>query len=82
VKKTSDIFQFKMYPHGQGGLSQCRHFLDKRGGGQFFSVLCERFLRTAPNLYIEKSADYAFLLSISSRISSIKMYLLNELRQV
>jgi len=37
-------------PHGQkgSGLSQCGHFSDKGGGGQFFAILCGRLLWTAP----------------------------------
>jgi len=38
-------------PHGQGeeeGLSQCGNFSDKGGKGQFFTILCERLLLTAP----------------------------------
>jgi len=32
-----------------GGLSQCEHFADKERGSQFFAILCERPLSTAPN---------------------------------
>jgi len=28
----------------KGLLSQCGHFEDKRGGGQFFAILCGRLL--------------------------------------
>jgi len=31
------------------GLSQCGHFSDKGGEGQFFAILCGRLLWTAPN---------------------------------
>jgi len=34
--KTSDFSKFIVFPHGQGGLNQCGHFSDKRGGGSFF----------------------------------------------
>jgi len=31
-------------------LSQCGHFADKEGGGQFLAILCGRPLWTAPNV--------------------------------
>jgi len=33
------------------GVSQCGHFADNGGGGQFFVILCERLLWTAPYKY-------------------------------
>jgi len=47
--KTPDISKFMVCPHRQRrrGLSQCGHFVDKGGGGQFFAFLCGRPLWTA-----------------------------------
>jgi len=33
---------------GRGGVSQCGHFADKGGEGQFFAILCVRSLWMAP----------------------------------
>jgi len=38
--KNFGFFEIYVCPHGQGGMSQCGHFADKRGGDQFFSILC------------------------------------------
>jgi len=47
AQKNFGFLKFMVCPHGPGGLSQCRYFSDKRGGGQFFAVLCGRLLSTA-----------------------------------
>jgi len=46
AQKTSDISKFMVCPHGQGGFSQCGHFVDKWEEGQFFAILCGRLLWT------------------------------------
>jgi len=46
VQKTKDFSKFMICPQGKGGLSQCRHFVDKGEGGQFFAILCGRLLWT------------------------------------
>jgi len=45
--KTSGFLKIIVYQHGQAGLSQCEHFVDKGKRGQFFAILCGRLLRTA-----------------------------------
>jgi len=39
--KTPDFSKFTVCPHGQEreGLSQCGHFADKKGRGQFFAFI-------------------------------------------
>jgi len=60
--RTSSLFDAKnfrffeiygVYPRtrGKGELSQCGHFADKEGGGQFFAILCGRPLWTAQNIF-------------------------------
>jgi len=43
-----EIYGVSARSRGKVGLSQCGHFADKEGGGQFFAILCERLLWTAP----------------------------------
>jgi len=47
--KTSELTKFMVCPHGQGGLSQSRHFSDKGEGVNFLAILCGRLLWTVPN---------------------------------
>jgi len=48
--QTHRIFfsKFMMCRYGQGGLSQCGHLADKRGGVNILAILCRRPLWTAP----------------------------------
>jgi len=45
--KISDFSKVMVCPHGQVVLSQCGH-IRTRERGQFFAILCERPLWTAP----------------------------------
>jgi len=47
--KNLDISKFMICLHERGKLSQCGHFEDKEGGGQFLAILCGRLLWTASN---------------------------------
>jgi len=46
--KKLRIFQNLWCVRTDKGLSQCGHFAYKRGGGQFFAILCGRLFWTAP----------------------------------
>jgi len=46
--KNIGFLKFMVCQHGQRGLSQCGHFVDKGRGGQIFAILCGRLLWTAP----------------------------------
>jgi len=48
---------FMVCPNGQGGLSQCGHFASKRGGGQYFAILCGRLLSFFNFFFATKSMD-------------------------
>jgi len=41
--KTAEFSKFKVCPHRQGGLSQCRHFVDKEVGVNFLRFSADVF---------------------------------------
>jgi len=47
-----DFSKFTVYPHGQGGLSQCEHFVEKVG--QFFRDTVRTSFMDGPIKFLQK----------------------------
>jgi len=58
VQKTLDFSKSMVCSHVQGGrgLSQCRHFVGKVGGGQFFAILCGSPLCTTLTVTVQHAS--------------------------
>jgi len=54
-----EIYGVSAWARGRG-LSQCEHFEDKEGGGQFFAILCGRLLWMASKTTRDKRRHHNY----------------------